>query len=395
MLGICAWLPITLLLLVGCQHSSEVRRPPSIIPRTSHAPTFAGPEASSFSAPYASSLRSARVSVQRRQLGELMRRELQNARYPMPQAPRLPPFSLVVSPNGVHGVLTSLNGNDVVAEGGVDWTADQGDVIAFDDRVFVRGTPMTWQGEPMAREANVGSIAEVRRIDLQRYAAVFKGVPVPGGPPFSPMLHLLGGPRAIGDVSAMWAAGGEGGGIGAIGADFTSVLAFDSGLLQVYLSTHNKENAALLAGERKLDVVAKHVSIIPPLIMVVARDGAGSKLLAFTGDTTPVYSLTVPFEVLQPAVAGAGKRVYLAGKGLAALDDGKLTWRHESTEPLYLSSFEDGSLAVANGKRLDFLKPDGTVDQSFPAEEPLVAPPAIAADGSVWAASATALYIAR
>ena len=60
-----------------------------------------------------------------------------------------------------------------------------------------------------------------------------------------------------------------------------------------------------------------------------------------------------------------------------------------------MSSFEDGSLAVANGQRLDFMKPDGTIEQSFQAQEPLVAPPAIAADGSVWCASASAIYIAR
>ena len=115
----------------------------------------------------------------------------------------------------------------------------------------------------------------------------------------------------------------------------------------------------------------------------------------FTGDTTPVSSLTVPFEVLQPAVAGNGGRVYLVGKGIAAIDDRKVTWTHPSDDPMYASTFEDGSLALATGKRLEFLKTDGTVDQTFNTEEPLVAPPAIAGDGSVWAASATALYIAR
>jgi len=80
---------------------------------------------------------------------------------------------------------------------------------------------------------------------------------------------------------------------------------------------------------------------------------------------------------------------------LAAIDNGKITWSHLSPEPIYASSFEDGSLALATGKRLDFVKPDGTIDQSFNADEPLVAPPAIAGDGSVWVASAEALYLAR
>ena len=386
------------LLLVSCRKPNSE---PGVTARSAvqakpqppmQTPTFDGPQATSFSAPYASSLRNSQVLVRRRRLEQLVRHSLPNAGAP---TPRLAPFSLVVSPNGAHGVLTSLSGNDVVAGGRVDWPANQGDVVAFDDRVFVRGTPMTWQGEPMAREANVSVTAQVRRIDPRRYAALFDGLRGPGDYLFAATFNLMGGPRSLDDLTPRWAAGGNGRGIGAIGADFSSVIYFESGALQVVALTDSIKNQVALAGERKLDVVAKHVSIIPPLIMLVARDGAGSKLLAFTGDTTPVYSLTVPFEVLQPAVAGAGKRVYLAGKGLAALDDGKFTWTHESSEPLYVSSFEDGSLAVANGKRLDFLKPDGTVDQSFPTEEPLVAPPAIAADGSVWAASATALYIAR
>jgi hypothetical protein len=98
---------------------------------------------------------------------------------------------------------------------------------------------------------------------------------------------------------------------------------------------------------------------------------------------------------MQPAIAGAHGRVYLAGKGLAAIDSGKLTWSHDSEDVIYASSFEDGSLALATGRRLDFVKPDGTIDQTFNAAEPLVAPPAIAGDGSVWVASATALYVAR
>jgi hypothetical protein len=209
------------------------------------------------------------------------------------------------------------------------------------------------------------------------------------------VLGWWGGPRGTYGTSIAWEASYVGEGVGAIGPDFTGVLAHQTGVLFVHVREHDQKGQSFLVGERNIGVTAKWLSLISPLIMVIAPDGAGSRLLAFTGDTTPVYSLTVPFEVLQPAVAGARRRVYLAGKGLAALDDGKVTWMQESSEPLYASTFEDGSLAVANGNRLDFLKPDGVVEQSFPTEEPLVVPPAIAADGSVWAASATALYIAR
>lgn len=140
---------------------------------------------------------------------------------------------------------------------------------------------------------------------------------------------------------------------------------------------------------------AEWISLIESQVYLVASAGAGTQLRVFTRGAKPVHSLTVSVPALQPAIAGVAGRAYVSGKGLVALDNGKVSWTHASDEPLYASTFEDGSLAVANGKRLDFMKPDGTIDQSFEAQEPLVAPPAIASDGSVWAASTTALYIAR
>ena len=41
------------------------------------------------------------------------------------------------------------------------------------------------------------------------------------------------------------------------------------------------------------------------------------------------------------------------------------------------------------------MKTDGSIEQSLEGQGALVAPPAITGDGSVWAASATSLYIAR
>jgi hypothetical protein len=72
-----------------------------------------------------------------------------------------------------------------------------------------------------------------------------------------------------------------------------------------------------------------------------------------------------------------------------------VTWSRASDSPLRVSSFEDGSLAVVAGKKLELLATDGEVVQSFEAAEPLLTPPAIAADGSLWVASADALYVAR
>ena len=103
----------------------------------------------------------------------------------------------------------------------------------------------------------------------------------------------------------------------------------------------------------------------------------------------------MPFSAYQPATSGTPGRLYVAGRGLSAIDKGKLTWSHNYDENTYASSFDDGSLAVARSNRLQLLTPDGNVAQTFDTPEPLVTAPAIAGDGSVWVASNQAMYLAR
>ena len=193
----------------------------------------------------------------------------------------------------------------------------------------------------------------------------------------------------------MWARGIRGSGVAAIAEDFTTFIALENRQLQAYAPRHDRDGDAILEAQRDVGIKAEWISLIDSQVHLLAPIGGGTRLRVYTRAAKPVYSRTVPIRALQPAIAGASGRVYVAGAGIVALDNGALTWRQDASEPVYASSFEDGSLALATGKHLDFVKPDGTVDQTFTSEEPLVAPPAIAADGSVWVASATALYIAR
>lgn len=362
-------------------------------PATMSAPNFSGSITTSFSYPYASSLRNSQVVVVRKRYAGFERRKIENCGS-QPEPTRSPPFALVVSPDGQRGILSWSNESDLFNATGCARRMDAGDPVALDGEVFINGTGLTWEPKGLA-EPSLNGPAVARRIENERQASIINyPVNVPGGLR-PPALGIEGGYRHQPSSPSWYFVLHGHTGVAAIGADFTVVLAVDNGMLQVYsLVPHARELPTLVA-ERNVGIAAKWVSIIGQHIMFVAPDGAGSKLQVFAGDTTPVYSLSVPFEVLQPAVAGKGGRAYLVGKGIAAVDDGKVTWTHPSNEPIYASTFEDGSLALATGKRLDFVKPDGTVDQTFNTEEPLVAPPAIAGDGSVWAASATALYIAR
>jgi len=310
--------------------------------------------------------------------------------------PRLPPFGLIVSPDGRHGVLISKEVSETFDERGSGWWRWSAEAVAFNDRVFIWGQPVTWDEQPVSEEhsgENRGAL--VRRIEGERFAFVAAGLSMVAQVPQPPRVLIQGGRRARSAPSSDWVGSTPGRAVAAIGADFTAFLALDNGKLQVWPPHADSQGIAVLGAERNVGVTAKWISLVGAHVMLLAPEGAGYRLQAFTTSTVPVYSIQVPFEVLQPAIAGAGDRVYLAGKGLAAIDKGKITWSHLSPEPIYASSFEDGSLALATGKRLDFVKPDGTIDQSFNADEPLVAPPAIAADGSVWAASAEALYLAR
>lgn len=353
-----------------------------------------GSTESSFSSPYGSSLRNSRVLTQRRELQKWSRHAITMRDPDIHPFDRVAPFTLVVSPDGRHGALTSRQQVDVLNDEGVGWFFDPEDVTAFDDSLFLAGGRSTWDGAALPKEYGASQPALVRRIGAEQFCAVFKGLEAAGSRILPPMLGLLGGPR-IWHPDTTWNNTVHGRGVAAIAEDFTTFLAVDNHQLLVYAPRRDSGGLAILEAQHDAGMKAEWISLIDSQVHLLAPSGAGTQLRVFTRAAKPVYTLNVPFQVLQPAIAGAGGRVYLAGKGLTALDSGKVTWTHASDEPLYASSFVDGSLAVANGKRLDFLKPDGVIDQSFEAQEPLVAPPAIASDGSVWAASATAIYLAR
>ncbi len=86
-------------------------------------------------------------------------------------------------------------------------------------------------------------------------------------------------------------------------------------------------------------------------------------------------------------------RFYVAGAGLAALDlEGRTLWSLPQSTPLRAQAFAEGTLVVVKGTQLQIVGRDGTVRQTFGAEEELTSYPAIAADGSVWVASVKTLY---
>jgi len=341
-------------------------------------------------------LLNSQVLVPRRRLSTIARHVIHYSRFPDPE--RGPPFELVVSPDGRHGVLTYGAQCDGFDEQGVAWpgVGDSPNVTAFNDFVLLANTRYSWNGGVAGSEMmTIGSRALARRMNDTRIVTVWIRPPGRYWERETPETLLIAdNPRVVdsGPRSGRRMEGVRG--VAAIATDFTVFVAGHNRRLMVFKPGDDNGESRLAAG-RDAGIVAQRISLAGSQVILLAREGTGTRLRAFTERAKPTYTVKVPFQALQPAVAGAAGRIYLAGKGLAAIDNGKMTWTHDSKEPLYVSSFEDGSLAVANGKRLDFIEPNGVVDQTFESQEPLVAPPAIAGDGSVWAASATAIYVAR
>jgi hypothetical protein len=109
------------------------------------------------------------------------------------------------------------------------------------------------------------------------------------------------------------------------------------------------------------------------------------------------WSTEVPFEALQPAVDGGGGRVYVVGRGIAALERGVVQWAAGSESPLQATAFADGTLAVVVGSRLRIVDRSGGIrqDLTVPDGGLILTPPAIGPDGAVWIATKEALYVAR
>ena len=131
------------------------------------------------------------------------------------------------------------------------------------------------------------------------------------------------------------------------------------------------------------------------LVKRLRGKAAVSTLDARRADGSLAWRASLPLLATQPALDGNGQ-VVVVGAGIVALDlEGRTVWSAPSTVPLRAAAFGDGTLAVTRGSELQIVGADGTIRQSLRAGEELTTYPAIAADGTVWVASAKMLYAAR
>lgn len=96
----------------------------------------------------------------------------------------------------------------------------------------------------------------------------------------------------------------------------------------------------------------------------------------------------------QPPIRAIDGRVCaLTTERVLALEAGKLLWQHEveGGEIRHGTALGDGSLLVTAGATLLHLDSAGAEEFSLSAEEPLLTPPVVAADGSIYVATAAHL----
>jgi hypothetical protein len=146
-----------------------------------------------------------------------------------------------------------------------------------------------------------------------------------------------------------------------------------------------------------LPYIPRYLSIVEPYAMIVSDEGSGSRVHCVDIGGHEQWSTVVPFVVRQPPIDGSGGRVYLAGDGLAAIENGTVIWSQSATDTIRATAFSNGMLAVTQGNTFRIVSRGGMGALTHPShfDEPITTPPAITHDGTVWMASEKSLYVAR
>jgi len=129
------------------------------------------------------------------------------------------------------------------------------------------------------------------------------------------------------------------------------------------------------------------------------HEGEWSSIIERLDDMgSTLWRTQVDFAVHQPPIdGGGGKRLYVVGHGIAALDEGRIAWWWPWTTRVHATAFNDGCLAICAGPHLRVLDPNGKSLSALrtPGDEPIGTPPAILKDGSIAFGTHTKLYVAR
>jgi hypothetical protein len=418
MARVVAWL--LGLWLLGCEQPttreappapSVFARPPPSVSAAPEQPARAASAASGSS--YVHAFSSARldshVHVPMRSFEGLTRWALDACPAPGPSPPLLTAghqaLSVVVSPNAEHIAVFTDQAVYAFSPNGYcrttwRWARSQrqasGEAFASNRELFIDGAPHDWSLGALKDQRLPRGRALAVDMTSNDFVALTIGESTTMGRRSFPYLALESTQRWSTGKTHWYGSIPRHTGNGAIADDWSVVVATDDARLLIFAPrARDWEGNVELVAERRVGKAPRWLSIVGENIALLTPTRTGIGLGVFNTAGTPLSSIDLPMLATQPPIWGGGQRVYVIGNGLAALDAGKAVWSLTLDEAAYATSFADGSLAVAHGSQISFRDSTGALTQSFRANEPLMTPPAIASDGSVWVASSSALYAVR
>lgn len=188
------------------------------------------------------------------------------------------------------------------------------------------------------------------------------------------------------------------GGCGAIADDRRIAVATgDQRFLAYDARQANADGTATPLATASLAFVPYDISVVDGGVAVLSGGQGRSLVHLLDWQGHEQWQASVPFDVDSPPVEAGGGRVYLVGKGFAAAEHGQTLWAQPAPTRTFATALGDGSVLLAVGPELRHVGRDGSIVQVLrvPEGDALVAPPAVAADGSAWVATDKALYAAR
>jgi hypothetical protein len=188
----------------------------------------------------------------------------------------------------------------------------------------------------------------------------------------------------------------QGTGCGAIGGDGRIVVALADKRLVVYDGRAAGDGPLTPSITVTLDAVATDLSVVEGGVALLSGPPEARTLHLLTAAGREAWRVAAPFAVAAPPIDAGKGRVYLAGAGLAAAEDGKILWSTPAPR-VFVTALADGRALAAVGAELRLVNRDGTIAGRLraPGGDELVTPPAVAADGTAWVASAKSLFFAR
>jgi hypothetical protein len=330
------------------------------------------------------------------------------------------PEGIAVDPSGDRAVVYGQLGAHVIAPTGTRTLLLERDrflAIANDDGFVWGGRRHRWDDARAVRLPGIGLFDEggtelAARLDDKWWTAVMLVRP----PRDAAAVHVQAERL---DESDAWALELEGAAAAAIAADGRVALATQEGRVIVLAAAGDGDGEPRTLLELAIEPAPYAIAIDERGFTVLAAPEPSARgdwerisapsswrpssrwsteVVRFTSDGRETWRRSVDFVALQPPRLAAGL-VVVAGLGAAALRerDGNVVWSRESSDRIFTAVMADGTALLTLGSALEVLDADGRTRSRLPTPggDAIACPPAVATNGTVWAATTREILRSR